>query len=44
MKYPANSIYKYELKQLIERVVNEKEVSIGSLMPCADLDDGDLYD
>ena len=35
MKHPDNAIYKWELKQIIEKVVREKEVTIGMCMPAA---------
>lgn len=35
MKHPDNAIYKWELKQIIEKVVREKEVTIGECMPIA---------
>lgn len=45
MQHPDNAIYKYSIKQLIDKVVEEKEVRIGMFMPAADWEaDGDLYD
>lgn len=35
MKHPDNAIYKRELKQIINKVVREKEVTIGMCMPIA---------
>lgn len=35
MKHPDNAIYKWELKQIVEKVVREKEVTIGMCMPVA---------
>lgn len=35
MKHPDNAIYKGELKQIVEKVVREKEVTIGMCMPAA---------
>lgn len=45
MQHPDNAIYKYNIKQLIDKVVKEKEVSISTFMPTVDWEaDGDLYD
>ena len=33
MQYPDNAIYKGEIRRLIEKVVDEKEVTIGMCMP-----------
>ena len=35
MKHPDNAIYKWELKNIIDKVVREKEVTIGMCMPFA---------
>jgi hypothetical protein len=35
MNHPDNTIYKWELKQIIEKVVREKEVTIRMCMPIA---------
>lgn len=46
MQHPNNMIYKYELRQLIEKVISEKEVTIGMCMPvagCGDLDSEEDY-
>lgn len=45
MQHPDNMIYKHELRELIDKVVKEKEVRIGMFMPTTDWEaDGDLYD
>ena len=47
LRYPDNSIYKFEFKRLIEKVVKEKEVTVSatrSLFGGDWLDDGDIYD
>ena len=36
MQYPNNAVYKGEIRRLIEKVVNEKEVTIGMCMPTAE--------
>ncbi len=35
MKHPDNAIYKWEFKNIIDKVVREKEVTIGMCMPVA---------
>lgn len=35
MQYPDNRIYKYAIKELIDEVVAEKEITIGMCMPSA---------
>jgi hypothetical protein len=35
MNHPDNAIYKWELKQIIDKVVRENEVTIGMCMPFA---------
>lgn len=35
MNHPDNAIYKWELEQIIDKVVREKEVTIGMCMPVA---------
>ena len=33
IKHPDNAIYKWELKNIIDKVVREKEITIGMSMP-----------
>ena len=46
MQHPDNMIYKHELRELIDEVVEEKEVAVLDLMysNTNDNDDGDVYD
>ena len=45
MQYPDNMIYKNELRRLVEKVVQEKEVKACDLVAEIDWEtDGDLYD
>jgi hypothetical protein len=49
LQYPDNAIYKHEIRRLLNEVVLDSEVTIGSLMPVAgwsdtDSNDGDIYD
>lgn len=49
MQHPDNMIYKHELRELIDEVVKEKEVTIRNFMSYVgwsdiDEDDGDVYD
>ena len=49
MNHPNNMIYKYELKQIIEKVAEAREIVINTCMPTScgwsDIDnDGDIYD
>lgn len=44
MNHPDNAIYKWELKQIIDKVVREKEVAIGMRRSfAATLDDEEDY-
>ena len=46
MSYPDNSIHKYELRRLVDKVVAEKEITrpIRYFSGASQFDEGDIYD